>query len=121
MRKHFRLVFGLGLVVVACSGVAEPEMAQELDSFFDQNPEFGNLVDVRAAPSWAHGARKTVATETGEYLVYFKGGDIIGVFTFAEHSGRVFLTGTCYRGDIEFTVTRRSCRSLFSRVGRVAS
>lgn len=115
MPKYLGRVLGLALFVISCSGVAEPEKVQEqVEAVFQLHPEFGSIVNVRPAPAWAHGARKIIATETGEYLVYLREGEIVGVFTFTERMGRIFLTGTCYRGDTEFTVTRRTCRTLFS-------
>jgi hypothetical protein len=111
MRIRSLLPVLLVIFFSACTPASEPADPGSEQFFLLQHPAFGALVSVAPMPDWAHGARRQVVTETGAYLFYLKGDDIIGVFTFEERDGRIVLTGTCYRADIEFPESRRTCHT----------
>jgi hypothetical protein len=109
MRFCKLLPVALVVLVSACASTNGPSEVGGVESFLLENPAFGTLVSVNAKQDWAHGSRREVVTETDIYLFYFSGDEIIGVFTFVEREGRVFLTGTCYRADIAFPESRKTC------------
>lgn len=108
MRYCKLLTVALVVFFFGCDSNNGPSEVGRVESFL-WDPAFGELVSVRDMPDWAHGSRREVMTETGTYLFYFRGDDITAVFTFVEHEGRVFLTGTCYRADVAFPQSRKTC------------
>ena len=103
-------------LLVACENPTSSDARSSVQAFLRARPDFGAVTAITEAPPWARGARRIVATETGQYLFYLEDGRVVAAFTFVERQGRLWLTGTCYRAEGSLPESRLTCPAAAAHV-----
>jgi hypothetical protein len=70
------------LLALGACGPSGPPLLPEVKSFLSKNVEYGDVKSTEAMPNWRFGKRQQVRTNSGTFLFYIRGDEVISVWRY---------------------------------------
>lgn len=65
-----------------------PSALPAIESYLNENPQYGKLLKATDQPNWAQGKRQQIRTTSGEYLFYLDDKGVSGIWKYNSGGGR---------------------------------
>lgn len=89
MKKEFVFIVIISIISIMIScAKTEQELLPGIESFFNQHPDYGTVLNTKDLPDWANGKRQQVTTSKGTYLFYTHNNEVVGVWLETEDGKR---------------------------------